>query len=297
MSTIKIHHLKHLALFSCVIEEGSFAAAARMHGTSRSRVSEQITALEEELGVRLIQRSTRRLSLTEEGRQVYEQAEQLRGIMDGVDEITGQSTPKGRVSITATNDIGIGFLLPVLKAYQKQFPEVELNVILSDDKLDLISEGIDLGVRVGIPRDDTLIARVLYEDRVWFYATPAYLEAHGEPQTLEDLDDHKWVVLNQSLKNGAYGFYQDGHLKLIKPKHPVGCNSTLMMQAMISASMGLGAVLPSTLKNEIERGELVPVLPAISGPPAVFALVYPSRRQIPLRVRSLIDFIIKSEIW
>lgn len=297
MSTIKIHHLKHLALFSCVIEEGSFAAAARAQGTSRSRVSEQITALEEELGVRLIQRSTRRLSLTQEGRQIYEQARQLSGIMDGVDEITGQSTPKGRVSITATNDIGVGFLLPVLKTYQEQNPEVELNVILSDDKLDLISEGIDLGIRVGIPKDETLIARVLYEDRLWLYATPAYLAEFGTPKTLQDLDHHKWVVLSQSLKNGAYSFHHEGQLKLIKPKCPIGCNSTLMTQAMISAGMGIGAVLPSTMQKEIDRGDLIPILPEVLGEPVVFALVYPSRRQIPLRVRSLIDYIMKSKMW
>ena len=228
---------------------------------------------------------------------MYEQAKQLGSIMEGVDEITGQLIPKGRVSITTTNDIGVGFLLPVLQTYQKEYPEVELDIILSDDKLDLISEGIDLSIRVGIPKDDTLIARMLYEDRFGLYATPEYLAEHGTPTSIADLDLHKWVVLKQSIKKAAFTFYENNELKLLKPKLPIVSNSTLMMQAMISSGMGIGAILPSTMPKEIERGDLVQILPELSGHPIVLALVYPSRRQVPLRVRSLIDHILKARIF
>lgn len=142
-----ISKLKHFALFAKVIECGSFAEAARQLQTSRSRVSEQIFQLEQTLGVRLLHRSTRQLSVSDEGREVYEQAKMLPDILNNVLEVTSHDVPKGKVRITTSNDIAHSYLLPVLNDLSQRYPEIQIDLIISDEKLDLIRENIDLAIR------------------------------------------------------------------------------------------------------------------------------------------------------
>ena len=140
MSTINYSHLKALAIFASVVECGSFAEAARRLGTSRSRVSEQVAGLEASLDVRLLQRTTRQLMLTDEGNAVFSHAKKCHEILHGIDEELRQTAPKGRVSITVTNDIAHKFLLPLLPEFKRRYPEIDLHIVSSDDKLDLIAQ-------------------------------------------------------------------------------------------------------------------------------------------------------------
>ncbi len=297
MSTIDFSHLRLLGVFSTVIEVGSFAGAARRLHSSRSRISEQVSQLESQLGVRLIQRSTRQLNITQEGRRVYEQARRLPDILQEVEAITTASIPTGRVAITMNHDIAHKYVLPVLAGFQKAYPEVQLDLILSDDKLDYIQDQIDLGIRIGIPKDDSLIARVMHEEPLYIYGAADYLKAHGTPTSVAQLQDHKWVSLSQRRSDGLHFFKQKGRTLQVTPKQYFLSNSPMMLQEMVKAGLGLGVMLPTTVRDEIRTGQLVKVMPSLSIEKLVFSLVYPSRRQVPQRTRVLIDYLLQANIF
>ncbi len=297
MSTIDNSHLRHLAILVQVVESGSFAAAARQLATSRSRVSEQVGQLEQVLGVRLLQRSTRQLTVTSEGQRVYEQARMLPDVLQGVEAVIFSPEPSGRVTLTVNHDIAHKILLPLLGEFNRRYPRVKLNLILDDDKLDLIQEQIDLGIRVGIPEDDSLVARVMEEECFSIYASPQYLEEHGKPKSARELARHHWIGLSQFGQAGLPQFRQRGKLIEVRPENYMLCNSPLMLQQMVVSGLGVGAMFASTVKRELENGELLPVLPSITSDPRVFYLIYPSRRQVPLRTRVLIDFLLESRLF
>lgn len=290
-------HLRLLGVFATVIEVGSFAGAARRLGSSRSRISEQVSQLEAQLGVRLIQRSTRQLNITEEGKRVYDQARRLPDILQEVEALTTASVPSGRVAMTLNHDIAHKYLLPVLEEFQSTYPEIQLDLVLSDDKLDYIHDQIDLGIRIGIPKDDSLIARVLHEEPLHIYAGAEYLAKHGTPTTLNQLNEHKWIGLSQLHGDGLHFLKQKGQTVQVMPKHLYQSNSPMMLQEMVKAGLGLGVMLPTTVRSEINSGQLVKVMPSLSTEQVVFALVYPSRRQVPVRTRVLIDYLLAANIF
>jgi DNA-binding transcriptional LysR family regulator len=290
-------HLRLLGVFATVIEVGSFAGAARRLGSSRSRISEQVSQLEAQLGVRLIQRSTRQLNITEEGKRVYDQARRLPDILQEVEAMTTASVPSGRVAMTLNHDIAHKYLLPVLEEFQNTYPEIQLDLVLSDDKLDYIHDQIDLGIRIGIPKDDSLIARVLHEEPLHIYAGAEYLAKHGTPTTLNQLNEHKWIGLSQLQGDGLHFLKQKGQTVQVTPKHLYQSNSPMMLQEMVKAGLGLGVMLPTTVRSEINSGQLVKVMPSLSTEQVVFALVYPSRRQVPVRTRVLIDYLLAANIF
>lgn len=300
MSTIEVVQLRALAVFALVVEGGSFAAAARRLGSSRSRVSEQVAALEQQLGVRLLQRSTRKLSITPEGRAVYEQARLLPDILTEVARVTEQEQPRGRVSLTANVDVGINHLLPVLRDFEQQYPEIQLDLILDDQRRDLIAEQIDLGIRVGIPQDSSLVARVLHREAPALFASRDYLQRNGIPDTIDSLQQHRWLTLQVETATtvmSAQNLYMGDQPVRLQPHHSHICNSPLMVQQMVMAGMGVGLMLPATVQPQLADGSLIPVMPQLRGVELAFALVYPSRHQIPLRVRCLIDHLVNAELF
>lgn len=297
MSTIDFSHLKHMAVFVTVVEAGSFAAAARKLNSSRSRVSEQIAQLEAAAGMRLLHRSTRQLALTSEGEKVYAKAKILPELIHEIEAVASPAEPSGRVAISTTHDIAIKHLIPVLNEFQRRYPKVQVDLIISDQKLDLIAEQIDMAIRIGLPNDDSLIGRVMYEERSALYASPAYLKEHGRPKTLDELAQHKWVVISQMSQNGEQSLiYQDKPVH-INPAYYQLTNSPLVAQSLTLAGHGISTLLPVTVKEECEAGLLVPIGLGVSAFSAVFTLVYPSRRQVPARARVLIDYLLSANIF
>lgn len=297
MSTISVSQLKHLAIFVMVVESGSFASAARKLGTSRSRVSEQVADLEGVLGVRLIQRSTRQLSITPEGKEIYELARSLPKVLQDIEAINQPEIPRGRVSLTLNNDIALKHLAPVLDEFCRQYPMIQLDLVLNDERLDLIAEQIDVAIRIGFPRDDSLVARVMHEERFTIFASPRYLAEQGTPTTIEQLEQHRWLTLYQASTDGIQDLVSEDKSCRVKPVNYFRCNSPLMVQQMVIDGLGLGCLLPVTVKQEIEAGDLIPVMPELTSSPLIFTLVYPSRRQVPLRVRCLIDYLLEARIF
>lgn len=297
MISINYSHLRLLAIFSAVVEAGSFAAAARKLSSSRSRISEQVAQLEADLGVRLLQRSTRQLTITHEGQQVYDQARQLPDILQSVEAITTPSIPAGRVAITMNHDIAHKYVLPALGKFQTLYPQVQLDLVLDDSRLDLISEQIDLAIRIGIPKDDSLIARVMHEEQFALCASPEFLNRYGVPRSISDLEQLRWITLIQRNHQDIQYLRKNNKNIEIKMKEFTRCNSPLMVQQMVLAGLGISALLPSTVKEALDQGDLIKVMPSISSEPLVFSLVYPSRRQVPLRTRVLIDFLLEANMF
>ena len=297
MSTINHTHLRPLAIFATVIETGSFAAAARKLNTSRSRISEQVAALEADLGIRLLQRSTRQLTVTPEGERVYQQARVLGDILNQVEAVATPELPSGRVALTMTQDIAHKHVLPILEDFRTRFPAIQLDLILDDNRRDLIADQIDLGIRIGFPKDDSLVARVLHEECFGLFASPSYLAQEQPPRTLDELEKSRWVTLVQASHSGVYRLRKHDDIVEIRPENPYRCNSPLMAQQMVVSGLGIGLLLPTTVRKEVESGQLVPFMPELRSDPLVFSLVYPSRRQVPLRTRVLIDYLLQADLF
>jgi len=297
LSTIDFSHLKHMAIFVTVVEAGSFAAAARKLHSSRSRVSEQVAQFEAAAGMRLLHRSTRQLALTSEGEKVYAKAKVLPQLIHEIEAVASPAEPSGRVAISTTHDIAIKHLIPVLNEFQRRYPKVQVDLIISDQKMDLIAEQIDMAIRIGLPNDDSLIGRVMYEERSTLYASPAYLKEHGIPKSIEELAQHKWISLTQMSQNGEQNLLHDEQHYHFTPSHYHQTNSPLVAQSMTLAGYGIGVHLPLTVKDECKAGLLVPIGLGMSAFSAVFTLVYPSRKQVPARTRALIDFLLSADIF
>ncbi len=297
MSTVDINRLKLLAVFVEVVSCGSFAAAARKLRSSRSRVSEQVAQLESSLGVRLLNRTTRQLSMTAEGREVFTRASDLPRILTDVEIASSQEVARGRVALTVNHDIAISRLLPALESFQQRYPRIQLDLVLSDDRLDLIAEQIDVAIRVGLPKDDSLIMRPLFEDRMHIFASPQYLQRYGEPASVSELQAHRWITLQQASPSADVNMYQGDQPVTVCPEHYHMCNSPLMLQRMVLAGLGIGCLLPSTVADELQAGDLVRLMPGLQGEALQFSLVYPSRRQMPLRTRCLIEHLLAARLF
>ena len=276
---------------------GSFAAAARKLNSSRSRISEKIAQLEALLEVRLLQRSTRQLKITAEGQLIYEQARQLPLILQNIEAITLPSEPSGRVAITMNHDIAHKYLLPILADFQQQYPNVQLDLILDDARLDLIGEDIDLGIRIGAPKDESLIARIMHEERFIICANPDYLRQNPIPDDIAALADLHWIIMSPNNESPIQRFRQNDKIVELRPKQFYRCNSPLMVQQMVRQGLGLGCLLPSTVQTEMNAGEIVPIMPELMSDPLVFSLIYPSRRQVPQRTRVVIDYLLNANMF
>ena len=298
MSTIDFGHLRLLAIFAVVVESGSFASASRKLKSSRSRISEQVAQLEHDLGVRLLQRSTRQLKITSEGQRIYDKASQLPEILHSVEAISSPEVPSGRVAITMNHDIAHKFVMPILGTLQQQYPHIQLELVLDDSRLDLIDEQIDIAIRIGIPKDESLIARVMHEERFALFASPEFLSSYGTAKTVKQLAGLPWIILSQaSSHREVQHLRQKDKTVSIQPAQFYRCNSPLMMQQMVCNGLGIGALLPSTVKQEIEERKLVNIMPSISSEAMVFSLVYPSRHQVPLRTRTVINYLLEADMF
>lgn len=299
MSTMHFSNLRLLGVFAIVVESGSFAAAARRLNSSRSRISEQVSDLEKGLNVRLLQRSTRQLNLTEEGKKVYSYARQLPDILNEVESIANPSLPGGKVVITMGHDIANKLFLPLLDDFQARHPNIRLELMLDDECLDLIGEQIDLAVRISKPTESSWVARKLYEESLQIFAHPDYLNSNGGmPKNIAQLSQLRWIILSQKFQDNRVELTGiDNERVEIRPDNYVRCNSPLMMMNMVAQGLGLGVMFPCTICQEIRLGRMVNVMPELHIGPIQFSLIYPSRKQMPARVRALVDFFLAAEVF
>ncbi|MFZ5446437.1 MAG: LysR substrate-binding domain-containing protein [Myxococcota bacterium] len=288
-------NLRRLSVFVKVVDEGSFSGAARALDLPRSAVSQAISGLERELGVRLLNRTSRAMTITEAGLTLHRRAAPaLRAIDEASLEVTDhQGSLRGRVRLTAPVELGTRLLEPVLSRFLTRNPGVELDVVLTSKVLDLTEEAIDLAVRNGPLRDESLVARRLggaaAGQSAGLFAAPGYLAAHGQPRRLRELEAHAAIVVRAGRGRASWKLTgPDGAVTVeVRPKLSVDSWG----YALRAALSGVGvALLPTFLcAAEVKRGQLVRVLPSWGLPESTLWLVYPSGRYLPRAVAAVRD--------
>lgn len=289
--------LSTIALFCKSAELGSFTAAANAMGLTPAAVSRGVGRLEDRLGIKLFRRTTRSMSLTDDGRLYFEQCRAaIAQIDDAEKNISGQrSEPRGLLRISAPSTYGHYRLLPRLADFRSRFPLIELDINIAHRNIDFVDDGYDVAIRLGTPPDSRLIARKLEDAPVGVYAGPAYLKKHGTPNSLVDLKDQRAhtlipFVLPSTGKALPWIFMQNGQQIELLPNStvqvsegPIGC--------VVLARSGLGLVQTFRWIADSYSGELVEVLTPFAGCTRPFYLLYPQNRHLSVKVRALVDFL------
>lgn len=278
--------LELMGLFATVVEQGSFTRAAELLGMPKSSVSQKISRLESQLGVRLLQRTTRRLSLTPQG-EIY--VEHCRGLLTlarsaNLAMARLRSAPAGRVRITAPEATGTLLLGPILAEFRALYPEVVLELTLSDEQLDLVGEGYDLALRAAPLKDSSLICRRIGEVARYLVASPGYLACHGMPQRLAELAHHVCLVHTAlpvwPLQEGGW-----------RPQGACVSNSLLALRELALHDGGITLLPQHVCESGLASGKLQKILPMIPIPTNPFYLIYPSREHLAPALRCLMDFV------
>lgn len=278
-------------IFTRVVECHSFTQAAQSLGMQKSTVSRRIALLEERLGVRLLNRTTRKLRLTEVGQAYYERCRQI--MLDFAEAEQAvmqlQQAPSGLLRITAPIEFGQLFLGRVLGEFMRQYPQISAEVELTSRDVDPLEEGVDIAIQVGQPRDSTLIARKLFESRRRLCASPAYLAQHGTPRTVQELAGHRAL-----------------HLPVDSPRHwpllgeniacqrVLACNNITLAREAALAGAGIVALPVMISEAAVQDGELIELLPEARLSTGELYAVYPSRRFQAMKVKAFLDFLIAS---
>ncbi|MBI4821283.1 MAG: LysR family transcriptional regulator [Deltaproteobacteria bacterium] len=283
--------LNEILVFAEVAESKSFTTAAKNLGIPKSTVSRKIRQLEERLGVRLIQRTTRKLSLTDAGEAYHRSVSGIVAQLQAADEeiIERSSTPRGQLRITAPVDAGEGLLPDVIAEYLNQYPEVSVQVVLTGRIVDLVDEGFDLALRAGRLSDSSLVAKKLADTDWVVCASPEYLAKRGTPRTPLDLEAHDCIVLsdrNNWKLSGPDGTFE------IEVSGRVSGDSFGLVQAAAERGLGIALLPEFRVIDDLDSGKLRQVLAEYSLPPAPFHAVYPSGRQLAAKTRAFLDLLV-----
>lgn len=287
--------LDQLKVFIRVAELGSFTRAAEALGMQKGAASTAVQQLENTLGARLLQRTTRRVELTQDGRACYERARDLLADADDLEALFSQTAQRlsGRLRIDMPAGIAQFHVIPRLPLFTDPHPGLQLEISATDRRVDLIREGFDCVLRVGRVEDPSLVVRPLGHARVVTFASPAYLARHGTPRTLEDLAGHRLINYAVNFGGQPEGWeYFDGKDYRELPMQPsVTVNNAAAYDAACLAGYGLIQVPLFGAGRHVEDGSLVQVLPQYEAKPMPVSLLYAHRRHLPLRVRAFMDWV------
>jgi len=290
-------HWEGISEFVYVAEHESFTQGAKALGISTAQVSRQISALEQRLNIKLLYRTTRRVSLTEEGRVFYQHC---RGVLDGLDAAEQavsnlQSKPQGKIKLTAPVTYGEQQLLPLINDFMVQYQDIEVSAFLSNQKIDLIEGGYDLAIRIGKLNDSTMMAKKLSQRTNFVCAAPAYLDRYGIPTALNDLSQHNCLLGTRDywhfIDTGPRVSEDAGKEKNLRVSGTVQYNSGYSL--VDAALKGLGIVqLPDYyVQKYLASGELVSLLDDYREPTENIWAVYPHNRHLSPKIRLLVDYL------
>jgi DNA-binding transcriptional LysR family regulator len=282
-----------LLMFLDVVERGSFAKAAQNRNIDRSVISKQISKLEDELSVRLLNRTTRSFSLTAAGAEMVKKAQQLRKLLSETQLLAENyhTEPKGLLRISSSTIIGRRYVQPVVNEFQKRFPQVEIELRLEDRLVDIVGEGYDLAFRVGEPKDSSLIARKIARNRLIMLATPTFLEAYGTPTDMEQLAGLPAATYaSDGLRFTGINYLDNNNEpREIPVKSIFRSNDGELLMMKVLSDTAFCTVPAFLVAQEIHNGELVPLLTHVklADYSALYA-VYP-HRDLPVRTRLFFD--------
>jgi len=287
--------LNGMRVFAQVVEAKSFSAAADRLGMSKSLVSRHVSSLEQGLAVKLLNRTTRRLSLTEAGALFYEHCARIVQEAEVAEQrlTQAQVEPAGLVKLTAVPAFAVRHVIPALADFQRQYPDIQVKISCSNRPLELGDEGFDLGMRISFDPAPDLVARKLADNRSVLCASPGYLEQHGGPRRLEDLRKHQCVVFPALAPKGAWTLRKNGRKHSIPVAGVFETDEMDAVYAAVRAGLGIGILPAYMVGDAMRQGELVPLLRDVQVvPESAIYLVYLPNRTLPSRVRVLIDFLV-----
>jgi DNA-binding transcriptional LysR family regulator len=285
--------LKAMQTFVQIADQGSLTGAARALDSSLPAVVRSLAALEAHLGVRLFHRTTRRNALTEEGRRYLQSAREVLAAADAADRVLTREAgePAGQLTLTAPVLFGHMYVSPAVTRFLQRYPEMRCSVLLHDRKVDLLEEGIDVGIRISPLEDSSLVAQTLGTIRTVVVASPAYLRQYGVPAHPRDLQDAECVRIQGSTV-GDWRFREPGSGRPIRVQTDgrLAFNHIAPAVEACAAGMGFGMFLSYQVMPQLAQGRLQVVLQDFEAPPRPVSVIYPHARLMPARTRAFVDW-------
>lgn len=282
-----------IPIFVAVVECGSFSLAAEKLGVTKSAISKRVTQLEDELGIRLLNRTTRKLSLTEAGKRYYDHVSQALALaqqgMDAVTELQGE--PKGKLKITAPMSFGVLYIAPIIAEFLEQFPKVTIDLQLEDQMVDLIEGEFDLAIRIGNLPISNLVAKRLVNCKSVLCASPEYIKRNGSPQKPSDLIGHNCLVYSYFRGGSEWTFEQQHNEFKVIPKGNFIVNNSEAIRRALIEGLGVGQLPTFLVSKDILSGKLQPIMTPYSLPEHAIYAVFPERKHLPHKVRAFMEFV------
>jgi len=281
-----------IPVFVAVVENDGFSAASRVLGISKSAVSKRINQLENHLGVRLLHRTTRKLSLTEAGERYFEHAAQALTAAgqaeDAVTELQGE--PQGKLKISSPMSFGRLHVAPLIPIFTQRYPKILIDLVMDDRNIDLVAEGFDLAIRSGDMPDSTLIARKLAPLRQVLCASPDYIDRYGMPVTPSELSERNCILFSYSGDANEWTLIKDGKSEAVLVSGSYRVNNSEAILVALREGIGIGRLPTFVAGPDLREGNLVRILESYQIPDHTFYAVFPERQYLPAKVRVFLDF-------
>jgi DNA-binding transcriptional LysR family regulator len=286
-----IERIRDIHAFVHVAEAKSFTAAAERIGLSRSAVGKSVLRLEDRLGVRLLQRTTRSVSLTGEGAVFLERCIRILADLDEAEMsmLSHSQTPRGRLRLELPVSFGRLHVLPIVNEFMRKWPDISVNISFNDRFVDLIDEGIDLAIRLGGSDDSRLMTRLLAPHRMITCAAPDYLRAHGVPKNVDELAQHSCLHFIHGGRPVDWRFTIDGHVRTVAVNGRFSATNAEAVRDAALAGYGIARLATFLISDELRSARLQPILRGYSADGPSVRAVYPSGRHLSPKVRSFID--------
>jgi DNA-binding transcriptional LysR family regulator len=284
---------KQISTFVDVAAKGSLSAAARAEGIAPAMIGRRLDALEERLGVKLLQRSTRKIALTTEGVAFLEDCQRILADLENAESAVSERSARasGHLLISAPAGFGRQHVAPLIPSFLAEHRDVSVTLNLNDRVVDLIGEGIDVAIRIATLSDSSLIGAKLADNKRVVVASPIYLKRHGTPQSLDDLAKHNCLPISSEGSQRGWTFRQNGKNVTLKVAGNMVCNDGAVLHDWALAGKGLAWRSMWEVAGAIESGRLVTVLDEFAAPGNDIYAVFAQRRHLPLRIRAFVDFL------
>jgi DNA-binding transcriptional LysR family regulator len=288
-----LDHFRQISTFVEVIARGSLSAAARAEGIAPAMIGRRLDALEARLGVKLLQRTTRKLALTDEGAVFLEDCQRILAELEEAEAAVSERSARatGHLVVSAPAGFGRQHVAPLVPSFLAEHREVSVNLNLSDRVVDVIGEGVDIAIRIASLTDSNLVGVKLADNHRVVVATPGYLKRHGTPQTLDDLARHNCLAISSQGSQRGWTFRDHGKIVTVKVSGNMVCNDGAVLHDWAMAGRGLAWRSMWEVSSEIEAGLLVPVLEQFAAQGNDIYAVFAQRRHLPLRIRVFVDFL------
>ncbi len=287
------YNLIALHSFMAVVEAGSFKYAAEKLDASTAAVSRRVSSLEKALGIRLLNRTTRQIDLTDAGKQFYDDLQNIFCSLDEAEERLQQDnkTVKGHLRIAAPLSFGTMCVAPVLPDFMKRYPELQVQLQLEDRLTDIVSEGIDIAIRIGIAEDSSLVASCIASIPRVFCASPTYLEQHGEPESPSDLVSHNCLHYNHISMKEEWSYLKTGKMHKFDVSGTLSTNNGEVLRDAAIGGIGITLLPTFIVANALQTGTLKSILTQYCPKPFGLYAVRPSRQFTPARIKQLIEYL------